>query len=116
MANSVATVTIQRSDVNGKLYRILGTLSIGAAPLTYVTGGIPCPFIDPLVKASRAPISVNFTSQNGFIYSFVPGTTNANGLLKMFSVMGTELGSGVTIPTANSSDVINFIAYFLGQN
>lgn len=119
MATATVAITVTNLDStwsDGKMYHVYGTLTLTASPATYLTGGLPVNFASPLIKATRAPKIVNLNSQNGYIYSYVPGTDNTNGLLKIFTAIGTELGNAVAIPAGNSGDVIQFEAIFLGQN
>lgn len=109
MAAAVATISLtdpRQVWYDGRMLRAIFNLSITAGPATYTTGGIACSLAHPLIKAQGAPIRVTFTSSNDMEYYFVPGTTIANGLLKIFTAIGTELGAGVAIPAANSGDTI----------
>jgi len=119
MAAAVATVSVaslnQTTMIGGNLYSVIGTLSINANPATYTTGGIVCSLSHPLIKAQRPPQFVDILSVNGNLYTYIPGTNISNGLLKIFTAIGTELGNGVAIPATNSGDTINFQALWLGM-
>lgn len=120
MAASSVTVTVQQSWVEGKALRVIGTVVFGASPGTYSTGGLTLPLTDPLIKAQRAPISCKLLSQSNaaaqadYAYKYIPGTTNANGLVKIFT--GSAEIAASAMPAAVSGDVIQFDALFLGQN
>lgn len=119
MAVSTVTVSIvgdNQSFTVGNMTEFILTGTIAASPATYTTGGIPCNLAFPaLVKAQRPPQFVIVLSLNGWLYTYVNGTTAANGTLKIFTAIGTELGNAATIPAANSSDSLTFRACFLGQ-
>jgi hypothetical protein len=100
----------------GTMMHVLGSIALQASPATYVTGGLTLNFNVALIKAQRVPQRVNIWSQNGYIYSYVPGTDNTNGTMKIFTAIGTELGNGVAIPAGNSGDTITFEGIWLGQN
>jgi len=125
MAVSTAVPTI--SDQNhtwfdGRMMHYLGTLAIGASPLTYTTGGIALSLALPLLKSSRVPFYVIVLGQNGFTYVYVSGTDETSGKLKILVQDGvaqdplTELTNGSAIPLGVSGDTIGFHAIFLGQN
>lgn len=118
MANAVATIAVSSMDqtwFDGKMFHVLGTVTIGASPLDYVSGGIAMSLSHPLIKAQRAPQAVYINSQNGYTYAYVPGADVTTGLLKIFTALGVEL-TVTTIPAGNSGDTITFEAIFLGQN
>jgi hypothetical protein len=115
-----ATVTVTINSISqsfnfGNMYGAILTGTIGASPLTYTTGGIACSFALPLVKAQLAPQLVLITSLNGWIYEYVPGTNVANGTLKIFTALGTELTNGNAIPAGNSGDTLTFLAIWLAN-
>jgi hypothetical protein len=115
MANSVASVTkVLKSWMDNDGYNVIGTCTMLANPNLYVVGGIAFSLGNPLIKASRVPLMVSFVSQSGQYYAYVPGTTVANGKMKLFSAFGTELGA-VAIPAANSGDTITFQASWRGM-
>ncbi len=122
MAASTVVVTVTQTEVTGKMFKVYGTLAIGASPLTYTLGGIAMALNDPLIKASRAPQSVDVKGQAGYIYRYVKGTDNTNGLLRIYEQSGVddtpldEFDDTVAIAAAISGDTINFVAEFLGQN
>ena len=118
MANSTVTVGFTRDTVAGNLYIVLGTVNFSAAPDTYVTGGNTCSFAIPRIKATRVPFFVQFQEASGYYYVYVPGTTSANGTIRVY-VQGTgaqapagELTGGAAIPAGVSGDSIRFMAMF----
>jgi hypothetical protein len=126
-AVAVASLTDERNSwVAGDKYFALGNLAISASPATYVTGGIPCNLLLPLLKAQRTPLIVTVSGIGGggggtlFIYVYVPGVDASTGLLKIFEQSAatsglTEISSGA-IPADVSGDTITFYAIFTGQN
>jgi hypothetical protein len=120
MALSTVTVTVKQTWFDGKMFHALGTIAIQASPGTYPTGGFTLALNDPLIKAQRVPQAVYITpqalqgAQALYEYTYVPGTNNANGKLKIFTA-GAEVAAGAT-PVGVSGDTILFEALFLGQN
>lgn len=120
MAASSVTVVVKQSYLDGKMYNVIGTLAIGAGPLTYVVGGLPVNFNDPLIKAQRTPVIVwiqpraQQAGQGKYSFVYIPGSNNTNGLLKIFNA-DVEL-TAAAIPIGVSGDIIDFEAQFLGMN
>jgi len=120
-ATAVPTATSSRFGDYG--YRAGGTIAIGASPLTYTLGGIALNFNQSAIKASRTPGTVVIQGISGYIYSYVPGTDNSNGLLKIFAQTNAaaedaplgELADASAIPAAVSSDTITFQATWKGM-
>lgn len=121
-AVGVPTVSFSNTVTLGNKYQVTGTLAITVSPATYATGGLVCNLNTSNVKASRAPLNVIIVPQSGYEYLFFPGTDNSNGKLKIYvqDAVATnpslEMANGTAIPAAVSSDVITFIATYLGQN
>lgn len=113
MADSAVTFTPANSLTMGNVYRVTGTLAVGAAPGTYTAGGITMSFLQSAVKATRLPLWVDITGQNGYEYVYVPGTTLANGKLKILTTANTEVTAGA-MPATVSGDVISCRAEFRG--
>ena len=122
MANAVATVSLPDNRYtwsDGRKLFVVGNVAISASPATYVTGGIPMSFNVPLVKATRAPIFVQVSDISGYDYSYIPGTTAANGLLRIYQQSAatgalTEIPAAA-IPAGVSSDQIQVMAIFFGM-
>lgn len=120
MAASVVTTTVTNSFVD-RVYNVYATLAIGASPATYTTGGIVMNLNQSAIKASRTPQIVQITGQSGYIYSYVSGTDNSNGLLKIFAQDGVsqdplaELTSNGAIPAGVSGDVITAEIIYKGM-
>ena len=121
MALSTVTSTVTSQNVDGK-YTVRGTCAISASPATYTPGGIVMNLNQSNVKASRTPTGVTVTGQSGYVYSYVKGTDNSNGLLKIFAqTSGAAAGDPLAeiptaaIPAAVSSDTIGFTAQYLGM-
>jgi hypothetical protein len=126
MSAAVATPSVTLTDNTQRIEHVFGTLAIGASPATYAAGGIACSFAGfDAIKATSAPISVDVSSQPAagsgaaakFIYQFLPGSGQANGLLQIFTGAAaqsglTELTDGAAIPAGVSGDAIAFHARF----
>ena len=124
MAASTITVNVATIDFtwkSGKMYNVIGTLVVGASPLTYTTGGLAVSFNAELIKSQSAPLmcivngQANQAAQTQYDYTFTPGSNNTNGILKIFTG-GVELTGGAAIPSGVSADTIQFYAIFLGMN
>lgn len=125
MAVATAVPTITFVETTQDAIHVHGTLAVGASPLTYATKGITLSFAGlDLIKSSSAPIKVYIMSQapagygaaNMYEYSFNPGTTQANGLMQIFTGAAaqtalTELSAGA-VPAGVSGDTIVFEAIF----
>src|SRR5271166_3116209 len=114
MTVAVATATVNPTVLNAientqKSVWVRGTVAIGASPLTYATGGITMSFTAILeqIKSDLVPTYVRVWSQpaaasaaaNQYVYTFLPGTTLANGVLQIFTGAAaqtalTELSAG----------------------
>lgn len=74
--------------------------------LTAITRPVGAP---PLPGGGAAvaplPTQVTINSRNGYSYSYVPGTTRANGKLKVNTAANTELSAGA-YPAGVTGDVI----------
>lgn len=122
LATAVVSVTDNRKTwVEGPMYNVIGTIAIGASPLTYAAGGIVMSLLGGLIKASRTPVRVLVTGIAGYTYVYVPGTDASNGLLKVLvqdAVATNPLAEIATaaVPAGVSGDTITFHAKFLGQN
>ena len=132
MTVAVATATINPTVLNAientqKSVWVRGSVSIGASPLTYTTGGITMSFTAILeqIKSDLVPTYVRVWSQpaaasaaaNQYVYTFLPGTTLANGVLQIFTGAAaqtalTELSAGA-IPSGVSGDTIVFEGVFV---
>jgi hypothetical protein len=102
----VATVTNHWDD--GKRIHAIGTI---AATGNYVTGGDTLSFALYQIKDPRPPLIVLVSGINGYSYSLIIGTTNANGKLKIDTAVNTELAQA-GYPSGVSNDTIQFYAIF----
>lgn len=129
MSTAVATVSLtdeRNTWVAGNKYFAVGNITVSASTATYVTGGIPCSFFLPLIKATFTPLLVIVQGQGLgttgtlFVYEYVPGVDASAGLLKIFSGgAGTTAGlselTTAAIPADVSGDTITFMAIFNGM-
>ncbi len=121
MADSVATPTVVK-DWGDSVYHVLGTVAISGTPAVYVANGIVMNMNQNNIHASTPPIQVKVWGISGYLYAFIPGTTNANGLLRIFAQTASAseddpLGqlTATTMPAAVVSDTIQFEAIYYGQ-
>jgi hypothetical protein len=113
-------------DVTEKTIILRGTVTVGASPLTYATGGITLDltaFGDFLKSGSlptevkiwsNAPASAPNTAQ--YLYSFAKGTTQKNGTMQVWTGAAAQSGlaelSAGSVPAGVSGDVISIRAEF----
>lgn len=125
MAAAVATPTVTVVDNTQKFVHVIGTVAIGASPLTYGAGGIVMSFAgNDLLKSNESPVSVRVFSKQPagsgatalYVYNFNPGTTMANGKLQVFTGAAAQSGlaelADGAVPAGVSGDVIGFEAWF----
>lgn len=112
MAESVVTTTVNKSW-GDSAYHVLASLAINGTPGTYATGGIAMNLNQSNIKASRTPLNVSVRGNAGYIYSYVKGTDNSNGLLMIFAQTASAseddpLGqlAAATMPAAVAADII----------
>jgi len=116
LSTAVPTVTKQWDD--GKVLHVIGTVAIGASPLTYQAGGIVMSFGGLINGATTPPLWCDVKGIAGFKYEFNAGTTNANGLLliRVEAAVGTNTPlaehSTAAIVSGVSGDTISFYAVF----
>jgi hypothetical protein len=123
MADAVATPTVTFNDATQGLLHVLGTVAIGADPLTYSAKGLVMSFAGK-VETGAAPVACRVQSAVAagsgatalYVYNFNPGTTAANGKLQIFTGAAAqsalaELADGA-IPAAVHGDTIVFEAWF----
>jgi hypothetical protein len=121
MATATAVVTAASTGWANQKYFHGGTVAIGASPLTYKAGGIVMNLNQTNIKASRTPEKMNVYGQSGYIYAYVKGSDNSNGLLKIF-VQGAaetdpleEMADALAIPAGVSGDVIEWDGRWKGM-
>lgn len=107
-------VTVTKHWDDGKILHVLGTITASGS---YTTGGDTLSFADPKIKSASVPLFVNVIGSAGYIYSFVPGTTQATGKLKVFAAPATagpltEI-SQAAYPSGVTGDTIQFNALFV---
>lgn len=125
MAASTITVALTNVDNTQNLVHVFGTVAWSAGPDTYSTGGNTMSFAGfDKIKSNEVPLMVRVKSApaagsgaaNEFVYTFLPGTTMANGKLQIFTGAAaqtalTELSAGA-VPSGVSGDTIVFEAWF----
>lgn len=120
MAAAIATLSVGNSWDDIK-YFVGGNLVVTASPATYTAGGIALNLNQSDVKASRTPSDVQIQGTGGFIYSYVKGSDNSNGKLKIFVQDGVsqnplaELTDASAIPAGVSGDTISFQGRWKGM-
>ena len=122
MADAVATITVSRVWIDGGMQHVTGTVAVSAAAAAYVADGIAMSLRDPQIKSSRVPIDVSVGGRGGYTYSYVNGSDNSDGLLRIFAqtnVAAEDAPLGqlavAAIPAGVSGDTIGFHATFRGQ-
>lgn len=122
MATGTATPTVTSTSWNGSELIMRGTVAFSSASDTYATGGLTISFAGLAgLESSSIPLQVTFfvksAPTNLFVYKYVFGTTQANGLIQIFTGAAaqtalTELSNGTAL-TSPAADTIGFVAYFL---
>ena len=102
----------------GNVYQVWGTFQFGAGEV-YAAGGNTVNLTQIGVKATRSPFTFIANPTTGYIYVYMPGTTAANGKIKILTGAAaqsalTELANGA-VPAAVSNDVVPFKAEFIGM-
>ena len=108
-------------DIGVKFVYVFGTITLSS---NYATGGdtldftamtkpIGCPGIPASEHGSGIPLptTVSIYGKNGYGLGYVPGTTAANGKVKITTASNTELAAGA-YPAGLTGDVIYFQATF----
>lgn len=115
------TVNISSSvPVDSTMTRFLveGTLTFSGS---YVANGDTMSFAGfDQIKSNSVPTRVEVYEQppttvvpGGYIFVFSPGTTQANGLLVIFTAQGTQISSTYASNTALAATTVAFRAEFL---
>jgi len=83
-------MVVNKQWYDGKKVNIVGTITASGS---YSTGGDTLNLQGLGIKSSQLPFLVQISGQNGFIYQWVAGTTQANGKMKVFvaTTGGTNL-------------------------
>jgi hypothetical protein len=132
MAVAVATPSvgtqINAIDNTQKSLIVRGTIKVDAGPKAYAAGGLVCDLtpLASVVPVGQAPLYLFAWSQptaaspntTMYGYSFLPGTTLANGKFQIWEQSGVddtpldEFDDTVAIPAGVSGDTIQFEAVF----
>lgn len=96
--------------------KVFFTWTIGASPLTYTAGGIAASFAG-LVNHSSQPIVVRVWDEDvAQVYwlKYIPGTTQANGKIAIYTTAGTVLAeiSGAIPAALSDSTALRMSATF----
>lgn len=117
MATALTSVTVTDFWYDGKREHVVGTITIAAGD--YVSGGLTVNFQGiPQIKSSLLPSYVVINGLIGYKYTYLPGTTIANGTIKIFIeqtvATNTPLGehTAVTLSGNVTGDTITFYAIF----
>ena len=82
-------LTITKTWDDGKALHAVGTITASGS---YTTAGDTLNFQNQRIKSTKTPIWVEIIGMADFNYVFVPGTTNANGKVKVITTStGAEI-------------------------
>jgi len=101
-------LTVTKQWYDGKKVFVVGTI---VASGSYATGGDTINFTSLGIPSSQGAFWVKFNSLNGYGYTFAPGTTQANGKVRINTASNTELGAGA-YPAGITGDTIVYFALF----
>ena len=120
MADTAITVTKLDHWHDGKRQFMVGTLAVGAGPLTYPAGGVPVDFVAGGLQGTQKPLFVVLDGIAGYVivYDRVAGKIRVFQGKDPAAAGGAdlplqELGTDSAIPAALSGDTIRFLA--IGQ-
>ena len=85
MALALATPTVTQQWFDGKRLHIIGTIAIGASPLTYAPGGPVMDLTGVGILSSRIPEWAHIKGAAGFLYRYIKGATNKLGTVMIFA-------------------------------
>lgn len=113
-------LTITHRELLQKSILIRGTAVMSGSYTTVGGGGdafnfnaAACPPGESVPEGMALPKSVQITGVNGYQYGYVPGTTRANGLLKVCTTANAELpGAPTAYPAGITGDTVTFEATF----
>lgn len=101
------TITDHWDD--GKRFHVIGTIT---PTVNYATGGDILNLGIPNVFSSIPPVHVNVTGVGLYLYSWVAGTTLANGKMKAVSLATQAEVPAGAYPAGITADVIQFYGIF----
>jgi hypothetical protein len=109
-----AAATVTKKKYDGKQLWVYGTVALSGS---YTQGGDTLSLAGIGIQSSLVPFAMQFESQAGTAaqainqYTWVPGTTQANGKIRCFIGAVAELAAGA-YPAAATGDTISFMAQF----
>lgn len=106
-------------DNTQNMTTVRGTITLTGS---YVAGGDPLSFasVSDLIKSNAVPVEVSLLETTpaangpgtGNTFNFLPGTTNANGVLTIFQGTGQFTGAYGTPPFSQTNFQLSFEAVF----
>jgi hypothetical protein len=113
-------LTITHRELLQKSILIRGTAVMSGNYTTVAGGGdavnfnaATCNPGEIVPEGMALPRSVQITGVNGYQYGYIPGTSRANGLMKVSTAANTELaGAPTAYPAGVTGDTVTFEATF----
>ena len=99
-----AVIVIKDHWTDGKRLHVTGTVTTSG---NYTTGGDTLSFANTEIKSASPPVFVIIQGQGVNNYTYVPGSTMANGL-----IFGQTGGVQFTTATPYPTDTVSFYAIF----
>ena len=120
MADTTTTVTVTDKWHDGKRQFMIGTIAVGAGPLTYPANGVPLDLRAAGFRGTQKPYFMVVDGIAGYIFVY----DRVNGTLRAFQGKDPaaaggadlplqEIATGAAIPAGLSGDTIRFLA--IGQ-
>jgi hypothetical protein len=102
-------LTVTKQWYDGKKLFVMGTI---AGSGSYVTGGDTLNLQSLGIKSSQVPFQAWIGGTSGYAFGWVPGTTQANGKVKISTTAATELAAGAYPAGITGDTNIQFEAGF----
>jgi len=97
-SQAAVSMVVNQKSTSGKYMVVVGTLTFSGS---YTTGGDTLTLSGYQVPGTQPPRAVFIQGSSGFPYQWVPGTTRANGKIKVLTATTT----GTNLPLAEHSQV-----------